>query len=127
MVNFDFLTVKEAAGWVAASLVGGALGLQRLMKFTAVNSASIEHARADESLIKGLRTELERLGAQNGRLADSLNELQRNIGGLNVEVGRLRAENAEQEREIKELKRENERLHDQINGLHTEIDDLRGM
>lgn len=121
----DFGTVKEIAGWVAAALVGGAIGIQKLMRFTAANNAGIEHARADEALVKGLRTELERLGRQNGELAVTLNGLQTRITQLNEEVGKLRGENTRQAREIIDLHQENSRLREDIATLHAEITLLR--
>jgi chromosome segregation ATPase len=117
----DFEAIKEAAGWVTAALFGGAVGLQRLMRFTANNNAGIEHAKADESLVKGLRVELERLGEQNGKLAESLNSLQSKIMQLNTEVGKLQGENTRQAREITDLHEENSRLRDQIATLQVEI------
>ncbi len=121
MIDGAFESVKEAAGWLAFALGGGAIGLQKLMKFTASNNAGIEHAKADESLVKGLRVELERLGQQNGKLAESLNTLQNKITQLNTEVGQLRGENTRQSREITDLHAENSRLREQIADLHTEI------
>lgn len=122
---FEFDTVKEVAGWVTAVLLGGAVGLQKLMRFSAANNAGIEHARADEALLKGLRVELERLGKQNGDLAETLNSLQLRIQGLQTEVGQLRGENARQAREIVDLHAENSRLRDEIATLHTEVMVLR--
>jgi len=121
MMGDEFAAVREAAGWVAAALVGGAVALQRLMRFTADNNAGIEHARADEALVKGLRTELERLGKQNASLATALNELQAKLIDINSEVGRLRGENTRQGREIIDLHNENGRLREEVATLHAEI------
>jgi chromosome segregation ATPase len=121
----DFNSIKEIAGWVTAALVGGAIGIQKLMHFTASNNAGIEHARADESLVKGLRTELERLGKQNTTLAQTLNDLQVKITTLNTEVGELRGENTRQGRELVDLHRENSRLREEIATLHAEVTLLR--
>lgn len=121
----DFETIKEAAGWAAAAVMGGFIGIRKVMRFTAANDASIEHARADESLVKGLRTELERLSGQNGRLADALNELQNNVTVLLKQVGGLQVENARQARELLDLRSENVRLQNKVDVLHEEIETLR--
>ncbi len=117
----DFESIREVAGWVTAALVGGAVGLQKMMRFTAANNAGIEHAKADEALMKGLRVELERLGKQNGDLAATLNQLQTRIQELQTEVGQLRGENTRQAREIVDLHHENGRLREEIATLHAEV------
>jgi septal ring factor EnvC (AmiA/AmiB activator) len=123
----DFAAIQEAAGWVTAAVLGGFVGIKKLMRFTAASDASIEHARADESLVKGLRTELERLSGQNGRLADALNLLQNDVTDLLKQVGRLKAENDRQAHEIIDLRGDNGRLRKQIAALHREIDELRAL
>jgi chromosome segregation ATPase len=125
MMGDEFNGIKEAAGWFTAALVGGSVGLMKLARFTASNNAGIEHAKADESLLRGLRVELERLGEQNGKLSTALNDLQLKITLLNTDVGTLRGENTRQAREITDLHKENETLRTQVMKLQTEVSILR--
>jgi predicted nuclease with TOPRIM domain len=121
----DYNAVREIAGWLAAIGVGAWVGIKRLMAIGAREDVRAEQARAEESLINGLRTELERLGRQNGRLAETLNDLQNKIAGLNSEVLCLRDENARQSREIVDLHSENGKLRDQVLALQHEISEMR--
>ena len=123
----DYESIKEFAGWITAALVGGAVGVQKLARFTTENRASMEHARADEALIKGLRTELERLGKQNGELAETMNRLQIRIHDLQTEIGQLRANNLQQEREIMDLHSENFSLREEIANMHQQVIALRSV
>jgi cell division protein FtsB len=123
----DYDSIKEFAGWITAALVGGAVGIQKLARFTTENRASMEHARADEALMKGLRTELERLGKQNGDLAETMNRLQIRIHDLQTEIGQLRANNLQQEREIMDLHSENFSLREEIANMHQQVIALRSV
>ena len=124
-MNDEFGSIREVAGWLAAAAVGTWIGIKKILSMNAREDARIEHARADEALVKGLRLELGRLGKQNGELAEALNKLQIRIHDLQVEVGQLRGENVQQTREICDLHAENGRLREDIATLHAEIIILR--
>ncbi len=121
----DFNTVRELAGWATAGLLGTFLAFKRTLRMSAADDVKAEESRAGESLIKGLRIEVERLSTQNGRLADTLNELQLKLAELHSEVGHLRAENALAVEEIQDLRAENGRLKNEVSALHDEVDRLR--
>jgi chromosome segregation ATPase len=124
-MNEHYDAMKEIAGWLTAIGVGAWVGVKRLMAIGAREDVRTEQARAEESLINGLRTELERLGKQNGSLAGSLNELQTKIAELNSEVMQLRSENTRQAHDINELHGENGRLRAQVLALQHEISEMR--
>lgn len=123
----DFNTVRELAGWATAGLLGTFLAFKRTLRMSAADDVKVEESRAGESLIKGLRIEVERLSTQNGRLADTLNELQLKLAELHSEVGHLRAENALAVEEIQDLRAENGRLKSEVAALHDEVDRLRAI
>ncbi len=121
----DFNTIRELAGWATAGLLGTFLAFKRTLRMSASDDRQAEESRAGESLIKGLRIEVERLSTQNGRLADTLNELQLKLAELHSEVGHLRAENALAVEEIQDLRAENGRLKSEVSALHDEVERLR--
>jgi chromosome segregation ATPase len=125
VTNDEFHFFRDAAGWVAAACMGVYIALKRAGRIGAQEDARREHERAAESLIKGLRTELERLGRQNGKLADNINELQHKLVEINAEVEHLRAQNATQGTQIASLSSENTKLHDELALLHAEVRVLR--
>lgn len=97
-------SIIGAAGGLAAA--AGALALVAKRALKAFGEARTEHSAdgARTELLDALRTELARMGEQNGRLADSLNRLQ-------IEVISLRSENAD--------------LHATVRSLHAEVTSLR--
>ncbi len=121
----EFNTIRELAGWATAGILGTFLAFKRTLRMSAADDVKTEESRAGESLIKGLRLEVERLSTQNGRLADTLNELQLKLAELHSEVGHLRSENAIAALEIHNLQAENDRLQKEVDALHTEVERLR--
>lgn len=93
----------EAVGAAAALATGAAVGFLKLWERFKSTQKTVASADGEIEVINSLRSELARLSEQNGRLADSLNELQ-------VEVVSLRVENAQLHRTVKQLNEQIELL-----------------
>lgn len=125
MMSEDFNFVRDALGWIVATAITVFVALKRTLRLGAYEDAQKEHERAAESLVKGLRVELERLGRQNGLLAETVHDLQQRLADINSEVIQLRNENALQVFEVDKLRTENTKLQDEMALLHAEVRTLR--
>lgn len=111
----DAGTLKELATVIGAIIVGAVtsvVGLRKMVRHWEKEGLEIEKVNAEESLIKSLRQESERMAGQNQRLMEQLTTLQLQIGELHQSINRLRTEN--------------DTLHQQIAQLHREISEMRG-
>ena len=111
---FDAAILKELAtiiGSIVAAAIASVLGLRRMVRHWEKDGLEIEKTNAEESLIKSLRTESERMASQNQRLMEQLTTLQLQIGELHHSINRLRSEN--------------DTLHQQITQLHREIYEIK--
>lgn len=98
-----------AGGWFAALFVAVltiAGGLQTFLRRWKGTSA-------ENQVIDLLRTEVQRLGAQNAALAKRLNQLQSELVQLNEQLGRMTIEN--------------NRLHVEVARLTAEVTRLQGV
>ncbi len=86
----------EAVGAAAALATGAAVGFLKLWERLKSTQKTVASTDGEIEVINSLRSELARLSDQNGRLADSLNELQ-------IEVVSLRVENAQLHKTVKQL------------------------
>lgn len=111
----DLVNIKEL-GAVAGALVAGAVasvvGMRKVSRGWEKDGLEIQKSNAEESLIKSLREESERMANQNQKLMDQLSALQLQIGELHQSINKLRLEN--------------DSLHRQIAQLNTEIGIRRG-
>jgi len=111
---FDSEIAKELAtivGTIVAGAITSVIGLRKLARHWEKDGLEIEKVNAEESLIKTLRVESERMSKQNQNLMNQLVELQTQIGELHNSINRLRSEN--------------DVLHLQISNLNTEINDMK--
>ena len=102
--TFPYFTTEIAA--VVFTVGGIALGIQKLVKHWTMVSA-------ENSVVKLMHTELERVGQQNRLLAEELNKLQLEIISLN--------------KELRNLSIENSKLHEQIYNFSSEVCRLQSL
>lgn len=96
--------VGEAVGYVAGAVAAITLGWRRVMRMWSADRTATAKSDAEADVVELLRAEVERLGKQNGELAEFANRLQR---------------------EMLELKQANLTLHDTVNSLTAELQRLR--
>ena len=85
------------------------LGLKKTIRMWEKDGLEIEKSRTEESLIKTLRVELERMNDQNQKLITQLSSLHTQINELHTSISILR--------------NENDILHKQINRLSKDFVD----
>lgn len=111
---FDAGTLTDIAtivGSIITGAIASVLGFRKMLRHWEREGLEIERSNAEESLIKSLRVESERMAQQNQRLMDQLATLQMQIGELHTSINRLRTEN--------------DTLHRQITDLHKEISEVK--
>lgn len=96
-------TTPEFIGLALASLVMLTMYLKKFTNF-------LKKTDAESSVISLMRTELERMSAQNALLQVELNKLQTEVIGLNKELRNLTAENQKLHLEVAALTSEIARL-----------------
>lgn len=82
----------DTIGWAstaAAVVVGLVLGAQKAMKSWAGNARDIERVQGEVDIVQLLRTELERMAAQNDKLATLVNRLQAQVIELTSKNAKL--------------------------------------
>ena len=95
---------------VATALVALGFGVRWAITHWKQSGLEGQKVDAESNLIASLNDEVKRLGDQNDRLAERLNEMQLQSVLLREEIGELRLENGRLRREITDLHREIERL-----------------
>lgn len=103
MIDNNYTDIGTVFLSVVFGMVSILLGLKRLIKHWEKEGLEIEKINTEESLIKSLRTESERMSSQNQRLMDQLLTLQLQIGELHQSISRLRSENDNLHRQIESL------------------------
>lgn len=96
-------SVAEFATALVVALVGIAFGLQKLMK-------NWKESSTESSVLGILHTELQRMAAQNTRLAEELNKFQLEVMRLNEQLINLSEENRRLHIEVTNLTQEVGRL-----------------
>ena len=108
----DTNIIKEIVtivGSVATVAFASILGLKKTIRVWEKDGLEIEKSRTEESLIKSLRSELERMAHQNQKLLEQLSFLHNQINELHQSVSVLR--------------NENDILHKQLNKLRSDFAD----
>lgn len=111
----DLNTVKEILSvflTIAATAIGSIMGIKKLMLQWEKSGLEFQKTNAEESIIKTLRLESERMFGQNQKLMEQLLSLQLQLGELHTSIGKLKIEN--------------DQLYIQIRKLTMEIQDLKG-
>lgn len=109
----------ELVGTLVAAIVAGALWLRKLKPSLAVDDKLAAAATADIGIIERLTKEADRLAAQNGILANQLNELQN-------QIFRLREENSRLQNEVNSMREENEELRRDLRELTDTLNEMSG-
>lgn len=107
----DWKEIGAIIGGVITGAVASVLGSRKLVRKWEKDGLEIQKTNAEESLIKSLRDESERMASQNKKLMEQLSALQLQIGELHSSITKLRLEN--------------ETLTHQIFQLHIEVDKAR--
>lgn len=84
--------LTQWAAAAAAAAIGLSLGVQRALKSWAGNSRDIEKTHGEFDVVALLRTELERMAAQNDKLANLVNKLQAQVIELTSKNAKLNLE-----------------------------------
>ena len=111
----DIVILKEILsilGTIAATATGSILIAKKLLLQWEKSGLEFKKTNAEESIIRTLRIESERMFDQNQKLMENLLSLQLQLGELHTSIGKL--------------KLENDQLHVQIKKLTTELKDLKG-
>ena len=87
----------ENIGIIAVSIIGGIFGIQKLLNGWKGNNA-------ESSIITLMRSELERMSAQNTTLSNEISRLHTEIMNLNKELQKLAEENQHLQIEVTKLK-----------------------
>ncbi len=107
-------TASELFGYAAAAVVAAVVGAQKLLKGWSRDRLERVAADAQTAAVIGLREENDRLSAQNGTLAEALNEMQLRVARIAGEAARLAEENLQLKTEIEQLQAQITRLIAQI-------------
>lgn len=105
----DSNIIKDLAtivGTVATVAFASILGLKKTIRVWEKDGLEIEKSRTEESLIKSLRSEIERMTQQNQKLLEQLSHLHSQINELHTSVSVLRSENDLLQKQLNKLKRD---------------------
>lgn len=111
----DLNTAKEMLSVVSTMViaaVGSVFAIKKIVLQWEKNGLEFEKTNAEENIIKILRSETERMFAQNQKLMEQLLSLQLQLGELYNSIGNLKIEN--------------DQLHNKIKFLTSELKDLKG-
>ena len=111
------LSNGEVIGTLGAGLVAAAVWLRKLKPAFATDDKVTAAAVADTGIIERLEKECNRLGAQNEKLANSLN-------GFQDQLLTFQTENNKLSRENNALREENLSLREEIIELRREVQEL---
>lgn len=100
---FESFKITEVVTAIAAAIIAGIFGIQRLMK-------GWKETSTESSVISMMHEELERMSAHNKVLATELSSLQVEILNLNKELRNLTVENQKLHQEVVSLTAEVARL-----------------
>lgn len=102
----NYQNVLTVFGGAAASFLSVIYGLRKMIRHWEKEGLEIQKINTEESLIKSLRSESERMALQNQRLMEQLSSLQLQIGELHQAITKLRSENDALHRQIETLNQE---------------------
>lgn len=96
MENIESHSIVQTISIVGISIVALSVGIQKLLREWRSNSA-------ENTVIKMMHVELERMGVQNSRLTEELNKLQSEIIELNNQLTKLSIDNNNLQQEVSAL------------------------
>ena len=98
------VSLAELAGYAVGGVVALAAGWRRLLRGWSADRTATVKSDAEADVVALLRAEVERLGEQNGKLAEFANQLQG---------------------KVLELQQANLKLQETVTNLHAEVQRLR--